>query len=154
VGKDLQQRLLPSALALTVMASLGVVSNLQVTSPLLLVALRDVLLKALGADPSQLLQQRLCTTAIVLLAAGGAWSLSKDFAAVCGLVGSFATIVNSIVMPICFYHSAMQGRYPAHRKAAHAALLAMALLCALAGIGSELCEILHIRCPAYLLPHI
>lgn len=152
IGMDLQFHELPHSSALMVMCALGVLCNLQATCPLLVFALEDVLVKMAGkhAQPSQL---RACGSAVVIFAAVLAWSLSAHFVAICGLIGSFATMTNSVLMPICFYHAVMEGNYPLQKKLLHAGLLVIALLCSVSGMSTEICQLFTIAsCPDYLQP--
>ena len=140
IGKELQLNPLPYAYYLNVLSALGVVSNLQVTSPLLVFAVRDVFIKFTESTAANSPQK--FTVGIVVIAMLAALTLRHDFAAVCAMIGSVATITNSIILPISFYHAVHKGEYAATKKILHLLFLGIAVMFATSGFWAESSSIL------------
>eukprot|EP01031_Cornospumella_fuschlensis_P033711 gene33711-40785_t len=145
IGKDLGLHPLPSAPLLRLFATLGVVSNLQVTSPLVVFALRDVVSKSTLCLSSQH-SGMIVTLCIPIVAMVCALGLSDDFSAVCGFIGSVTTTMNSAILPMVFFHAVHKGDYPMHVKGVHLLLLCSACICSTLGMRNELCTIFGIMC--------
>lgn len=139
IGRDLLLHDLPQGNMLRIMAALGVVSNLQVTCPLVTIPLVDVLLKSFHAEVS-IRNQRITSIAVILVTTYLALSLDNHFASVCSLIGAFATFTNSIILPLIFYHT-VHGDCSKERMVFHAIIFVVSLLCAGAGIFSSTCAI-------------
>eukprot|EP01038_Epipyxis_sp_PR26KG_P008066 gene8066-10928_t len=90
---------------LRTLSAVGIIFNLQVTCPLITFPVRDMLLKMCDLQPAPISIERVVACLVVVVASILALSFSKHFAAMCGLIGSFTTTTNSVVLPILFYHS-------------------------------------------------
>jgi hypothetical protein len=86
---------------LKAMTSLGVISNLQVTCMIMILALRDSLIQAMGIPVSY---SKLVSASIVFLATVLALLLQTKFAVTCSFIGSLTVFTNSLILPIVFFH--------------------------------------------------
>jgi hypothetical protein len=125
---------------LKAMASIGVVSNLQVSCPLVMLPLRDSLIQALGIPEYDLRLVSACITVIVTLFA---LMLKKEFAVTCSFIGSLATFTNSVILPIVFFHLMAGKNCSSSRSAFHLLIFSIAAGSALVGIYSDLSEMIH-----------
>jgi hypothetical protein len=140
IGRDLMGKDLPHGWAARVVASLGIICNLQVTCPLVTFALRDLVLQLIGHQNPSHSHRQIASTATTCVAFCLAYLLRNNFASVCSLVGSLAISINSLVLPIFFYHSIYAGTITFSRKIAHICIAVFALLCAVCGVVSNICS--------------
>jgi hypothetical protein len=104
IGRDLHYHDTTYGVYWKVLAAFGILSNLQVTSPIVTFALRDMISKVLMLDAT-VMNQRLIVVAVLAVLTPVAVLLRGNFAAVCSLIGSVAVIANSILLPVVFYHT-------------------------------------------------
>ena len=103
------------------------------TCPLLTFAIRDMALKIFSIDVSENTQRWLvlfilaCVTPVALC-------LSGNFAALCSVIGSFATVTTSIILPVVFYHSVHTGQVKAGVSIAHGVIMLFAVTAAVVGM--------------------
>jgi len=103
IGKDLAYRTTQYGFYLKIAAALGIVCNLQVTCPLLTFAIRDMTFKIFNIGTAE--HEKWVVVCILACVTPVAVCLSGNFAALCSVIGSFATVANSIVLPMVFYHT-------------------------------------------------
>lgn len=106
---------------------------LQVTCPLLTFAIRDMALKMFNIDPTEH-AQRWLVLFILLCVTPVALCLSGNFAALCSVIGSFATVTNSIILPVVFYHSVHTGQVGVGVSIAHGVIMVLAVASAVVGM--------------------
>ena len=96
------------ALFLRVVAAIAIVVNLQVTIPLLVFPLRALLMYAfMGSErvAEENIFNNMAAAAVVLLTAAClAEYFSTSFAPLCAAIGLLSTTVNSVLLPLLFYH--------------------------------------------------
>lgn len=142
IGRSLGGTELPNGTLLRLLAAIGIVCNLQVTAPIILFTLRDLLHSALNQRHSPA-SEVVASTVVLFLATVLSLFLRDAFAFVCGLVGSLTTMTNSVVLPIFFFHKVC-GRtrpIPLAVTVLHGFILAFAALAAISGTGASLCGI-------------
>jgi amino acid permease len=130
---------LPFGVVERCLAALGIAFNMQITIPLILFTLKDLVMSiSSGAAASRrsLISFLLCLGC--MLAAMG---LHSNFASLCSLVGSFCTSLNSVCLPVVFYHKLHKGNVSATRTAIHAMMLAFVITASALGITSSFCRI-------------
>ena len=133
IGKDLWYRDTKHGFYLKMSAAFGIICNLQVTCPLVTFAIRDMALKIGSIDATEHTQR--WTVLFILLAVTPiALTLRGNFAALCSLIGSFATIANSVVLPLVFFHTMFAGRIDLRTSALHGVIMVVAVAAALVGI--------------------
>jgi hypothetical protein len=154
---------------LSMLASLGLVFNIQVslpvtiphslssllqaTCPLIVITITDMIMTTFGSfnpapvephmpsgpSPQKYVFLALCVSAMIV-----ALFLREDFLEVCGLIGSFATIASSIFLPIAFYHRLHPLAETSSATIALHLLLTVLALCAMfVGLASSVCGITH-----------
>lgn len=134
--------------SLRVLSALGIVFNLQVTCPLVIYPLRDLLLKVISVqEETRNTQNRnmhkfMMSCIIILISTTLAVTMRGHFAVFCSLIGSITTTLNSIVLPICFYHqlSKVFHACPHRIKILHCLILCFCLGSAFLGISSATCH--------------
>lgn len=142
IGRDLWLRDTKHGFYLKMSAAFGIICNLQVTCPLVTFAIRDMALKVCSIDDATEQTQRWTVLFILLAVTPIALTLSGDFAALCSLIGSFATIANSVVLPVVFYHTMFVDRIDFRTNVLHGIILTIAGLSALVGICANFWNIL------------
>jgi hypothetical protein len=84
--------------------------------------------------------QLVCTAVTVLAVYCAALACRDHFANVAALVGDVLTVVNSLVLPILFYHSLVKAVGVA-RGVAHVGILAVAVAVACVGAAGNVCAL-------------
>ena len=84
--------------------------------------------------------QLVCTAVTVLAVYCAALACRDHFANVAALVGDVLTVVNSLVLPILFYHSLVRAVGVA-RGVAHVGILAVAVAVACVGAAGNVCAL-------------
>lgn len=141
IGKDLLYRDTKHGFYLKMSAAFGIICNLQVTCPLVTFAIRDMALKIGSIDATEHTQR--WTVLFILLAVTPlALTLSGDFAALCSLIGSFATIANSVVLPLLFYHTMCGDRTDLRTNVLHGVIMVVALTAAPVGMYANFRKLL------------
>ena len=140
IGKDLLYRTTPCGFYLKVAAALGIVCNLQVTCPLLTFAIRDMAHKIFSIDATEH-AQRWTVFFILLCVTPVALSLSGNFASLCSIIGSFATVANSVILPMVFYHSVHTGKVSAGTTVLHGLIMLLAVTAAVVGMYANFSKI-------------
>lgn len=133
IGRDLQYHDTPHGIYWKVIAALGIICNLQVTCPIVTFALRDMAAKIIDFEQTKL-NQRVTVVAILVTVTPVALLLSGHFPAVCSLIGSFATIANSVLLPMLFYHTVHSGDVPLPTLVLHGAIVVVALAATCVGM--------------------
>ena len=210
---------LPSGATLRVLAALGIIFNIQVTCPLIILPVRDILANAVGSvsacchrccyrgqpgsrlgpgpgtglgseseselqmernkdefnsnhsshsshsnhtepppstpiPPSTALTQ-LCTVITVFSVFLCALKLRNNFANICSLIGDVITMINSLILPLAFYHllylapitnaTASVSSYVSRINiyVLHGAIALLAIVTAVIGAGGNVCEIIQ-----------
>lgn len=124
-------------------AALGVAFNMQVTVPLILFTLRDILLPS--TSPGAILSDSLRNAAslvLVFVCMSAAMLLHTHFSALCALIGSACTTLNSVCLPIAFHHRLFKSSLSRNRICLHAAILVVVVSSSLLGIASNVCKML------------
>ena len=116
------------------------------TCPLVTFPVRDMLLKAcsLDCENTSLNLQRISALIIVFCAFICAYYLDGSFAYVCGLIGSCATVFDSIILPVIFYNVVHQYHHHHHHVTywLHVAILIIAVTSAFVGIYSNIAHVI------------
>jgi len=123
----------------------------QVTCPLLTYPLRNLVLKVLRCDITQkhifqvinISTEGFIAWVLVLSASFLAMMFRNHVSAVCGFIGSFVTTINSIILPIIFYHSLCPGKIPLGIRMFNYFLLGLSVVVILYGVSSSLCDVSH-----------
>jgi amino acid permease len=141
IGRDLLYHETHYGLYWKVLAAFGIICNLQVTCPLVTFAIRDMTAKIINIHPSEG-NQRLIVMAILCTVTPIALTLSGNFATVCSLIGSFATIANSVLLPMIFYHSVHAGKIGVGKMVLHSVIVLIAVAATLVGIYANFSALL------------
>ena len=116
------------------------------TCPLVTFPVRDMLLKAcsLDSENTSLTLQRISALLIVFCAFICAYYLDGSFAYVCGLIGSCATVFDSIILPVIFYNVVHQYHHHQYNGTywLHVAILIIAITSAFVGIYSNIAHVI------------
>lgn len=136
----LEMKELKNAAFLRILAALGVISNLQVTCPLLTIPLRDVLLKVTAMEPKRS-NQLYMASLVIALAAMLAISLEGHFASACSLIGAVCTFTDSIILPIVFYHQILpKDSHNFKIFLWHSIVMVIAISCFSGGLVNSICD--------------
>ena len=142
IGKDLAHHDTIYGVYWKVSAALGIICNLQVTCPLVTFAIRDMVVKICDLDSTVEVNQRIVVICILVVITPIALTLSGNFAAVCSLIGSLATIANSVLLPMLFYHTVHAAEENSGLLTLHATILVVAICSTLIGIYANFSSIL------------
>ena len=82
-----------------------------------------------------------CTVVTILLVMVFALLLRNNFANIISIIGSVVTMVNSLLLPLTFFHILSNRRSSPGRLMAHTAIALLALATAFIGAGGNLCSI-------------
>ena len=126
IGKNLHFENTPHGAVWRILAPLGIACNIQVTCPLVVLAVRDMAVKLLDLE-STASNQRYLSVFLLMVVTPVACSMSSAFPAVCGFIGSFATIFSSILLPMLFYHTVYRGRIALSTTIIHTTILIITL---------------------------
>lgn len=155
IGRSLDLKDIPiSGAYLKIAAAAGITANLQVTCPLVLFPVRDIILRMTKSSQtnndggsSYGSSQLIISIVIISVSLTLALLFEYHFAAVCGLIGSICTTVNSVLFPVLFYHSIHKREsIPTSRFWLHGIVVAIALSAAIAGVWSDFCSIFREYC--------
>jgi len=84
-----------------------------------------------------------CTFVTVAAAGAAGVLLRAYFSNICSIIGGVVTVVNSLLLPLAFFHRLSHRRSSPARLAAHAGIAVLALGTAVVGAGGNLCAIAH-----------
>lgn len=135
---------------------------LQVTVPIVTFPLRNMIMKSSHVNLVTYISTRLSsrflnissyvtscvstetTLSCIIIITTSAMSIALRYhiSAVCGFIGSFVTTINSIVLPIIFYHGLNPSNISLKVYCFHGSLLLLSLLVIVYGVSSSLCDIL------------
>lgn len=141
IGQDLAHHDTKYGVYWKISAALGIICNLQVTCPIVTFAIRDLVVKLADIDGSSEFNQRAVVIGILTVITPIALTLSGDFAEVCSLIGSLATIANSVLLPMIFYHTMHVGEVSTGVIALHGLVLLIAISSTLVGIYANFSSI-------------
>ena len=152
MGFDKYGHLLPYGRLIQHTATLGIAMNLQLTIPLILFTVKDMMQELIlscsssiaatsSAQSRPTLLTRLIFFLLVLIIMMAAIFFRTGFATLCSLVGSIATSINSVCLPIFFYHTICYRQITLQRTAMHAFILLLVLSSSVAGITSNICKL-------------
>ena len=135
-GNDLRWGLLERSIA-----ALGVAFNIQVTVPLILFTLRDILLPSfVGATFADSFNNTV-SFVLVVICMSVALVFHAHFSMLCALVGSACTTLNSVCLPIAFHQRLFQDSLSRTRICLHATILIVVVLSSFLGIASNVCKL-------------
>ena len=97
-------------------------------------------LKTIRPTPSSFITI-VCTVLTIALVMAFALLLRNNFANIISIIGSVVTMVNSLLLPLTFFHILTNRRTSPVRLAAHTAIALLALVTAFVGAGGNLCSI-------------
>ena len=137
-GNDLQLGLLERSIA-----ALGVAFNMQVTVPLILFTLRDILVPSSSGSVALDSFKNTASLILVFICMSAAMVFHSHFSALCSLVGSACTTLNSVCLPIAFHHRLFKDSLSWPRVCLHTFILLVVVSSSLLGIASNFCRVLE-----------
>ena len=142
IGLDLNGVDLPWGLFERSIAALGVALNMQVTLPLILFTLRDIIVpSSIGANTANALKNT-ASLVLVFICMCIALLFHTHFSALCSLVGAACTAVNSVCLPIIFHRRVFHDSLSWRRARLHDLVLIIVVVSSCIGIASNFCNVL------------
>jgi solute carrier family 32 (vesicular inhibitory amino acid transporter) len=132
------------------LVGLGIISNLQVTIPLVSYPLRELAMKSFALNSfarsyGDIDVMVVIAWSAILISAVCAIVLRNQLSAVCGFIGSIVTTLNSIILPIIFYQQLSPVQLSYRRRFMHLLLITSSLCLMSYGALHSLCTMDLIR---------
>jgi amino acid permease len=140
IGRSISGDPLIGASALQLMAAFSIVVNLQVTCPLVIFPLRGMVNSILSSTCKNGAHDTvaLSTVIVVIIAVLTATVFENSFASICAVCGMAGTTINSLVLPIYFYHQVCEDKISPRERILHFTMLTVGLCCSAIGLYTVL----------------